>query len=144
MKTNHKPRFSNYQKLLLFVLSCLLFTIVLDFMLLPALSAVLLPELELTTKEFGWVVSAYTFSAGTSAFVASGYADQFDRKRFLMFFYSGFLVGLLLCTQAHSYAALFAARIITGIFGGVVGTILGHTGFRDVSHRISPLNIYTH
>lgn len=120
-KTNSK--FTPYQFLLVGILALVLFTIVLDFMVVSALSAILLPKLEITTKQFGLLVSAYPISAGISAILLSGYADRFDRKKLLLFFYSGFLLGVLFCANAPSYQALIVARIITGIFGGLVGSI---------------------
>lgn len=115
--------FSAYQRMVLLGLGGLLFTVVLDFMLLPALSSTLLDELSLSTSQFGWVASAYAFSAGISALLSSGFADRFDRKKYLLFFYLGFLSGIVLCGLATSYMLLFLGRIITGIFGGVVASI---------------------
>ncbi|MGZ3758214.1 MAG: MFS transporter, partial [Mucilaginibacter sp.] len=79
--------------------------------------------LNLTTRQFGSVVSAYAISACISGFLAAGFADKYDRKKLLLFFYIGFVVGTLFCGLAYSYETLFAARIITGIFGGVIGSI---------------------
>ncbi|HUA79922.1 MAG TPA: MFS transporter, partial [Dyella sp.] len=36
-------------------------------------------------------------------------------------FYSGFMLGTLLCGLAHSYITLLLARMVTGLFAGVVG-----------------------
>ncbi|MEQ8713336.1 MAG: MFS transporter [Cyclobacteriaceae bacterium] len=121
MKEN--TAFTNHQVAIIIGLACLLFTVVLDYMLLPALSSTLLTALDLSTEEFGLIASAYAISAGISAFVASGYADRFGRKPFLLFFYAGFLLGLLLCALAPSFELLLAARTITGAFGGVVASI---------------------
>lgn len=118
-----KNSFSSYQIFIINGLACLLFTIVLDYMLLPALSATLLDELALSTEEFGLIASVYAISAGISALLASGFADKFDRKSFLLFFYSGFLAGLMLSALAPSFEWLLAARIVTGAFGGVVASI---------------------
>src|SRR4029453_5666965 len=52
-----------------------------------------------------------------------GFADRFDRKKYLLFFYTGFLMGTLLCAIAPDYNFLLFARIITGVFGGVIGSI---------------------
>jgi predicted MFS family arabinose efflux permease len=92
-------------------------------MVLSPLGAILMPELKITTTQFGIVVSAYAWSAGISGLLAAGFADRFDRKRMLIFFYAGFLFGTLLCGIADSYEFLLVARIITGIFGGVMGSI---------------------
>jgi predicted MFS family arabinose efflux permease len=117
------PAFTGYQKLMVGVLATLQFTIILDFMILSPLGAILMPSLKISPQQFGLVVSAYAFSAGFSGFVASGFADRFDRKRFLLFFYSGFVVGTFLCGLAPTYPFLLMARVVTGVFGGVVGSI---------------------
>ena len=80
-------------------------------------------SLHMTTKEFGSVVSAYAFSAGISGFLAAGFADKFDRKKLLIFFYTGFVVGTVFCGLANSHEALLTARIVTGVFGGVISSI---------------------
>jgi predicted MFS family arabinose efflux permease len=115
--------FSRYDVFVIAVLAFLQFTIVLDFMVLSPLGAQLMQELKITTAQFGWVVSAYAFSAGTSGLLTAGFADRFDRKKLLLFFYTGFIGGTLLCALAPDYHSLLIARIITGIFGGVIGSI---------------------
>jgi predicted MFS family arabinose efflux permease len=116
-------KFSPYQKFVVAVLAFLQFTVVLDFMILSPLGAILMPTLNITPSQFGLVVSGYAFSAGASGLLAAGFADRFDRKKLLMFFYSGFILGTLFCGLAPSYEFLLAARIVTGLFGGVVGSI---------------------
>lgn len=115
--------FTSYQKLIIVLLALLQFTVVLDFMILSPLGDVLMKSLGLTTVQFGTVVSAYAISAGVSGFLAAGFADKYDRKKLLLFFYVGFVLGTLLCGLANSYSTLFAARVFTGIFGGVIGSI---------------------
>ena len=122
MKNTNK--FSRYQAFVIAVLAFLQFTIVLDFMVLSPLSAILLDELSITTSQFGLVVSAYAFSAGASGLLAAGFADKFDRKKLLLFFYTGFIIGTLLCGIAPNYEFLLMARIVTGLFGGVIGSII--------------------
>src|SRR5262249_22799816 len=94
------PAFTPYQKVIVAILAFLQFTIVLDFMILSPLGALLMRDLHISASRFGLVVSAYAFSAGVSGFLAAGFADRFDRKKLLMFFYAGFLVGTLLCGLA--------------------------------------------
>lgn len=115
--------FSSYEVFVIAILSLLQFTVILDFMVLSPLSAILLEKLHITTKQFGLVVSAYAFSAGAAGLLTAGFADKFDRKKLLMFFYTGFIIGTIFCAIAPTYHLLLAARIITGIFGGVIGSV---------------------
>jgi predicted MFS family arabinose efflux permease len=121
--TNIILPFSNYQKLVIALLALLQFTIVLDFMVLAPLGDYLMKSLSITPKGFGVVVSSYAFSAGASGILAAGFADKFDRKKILLFFYAGFIVGTLCCALATTYGMLLGARIVTGLFGGVIGAI---------------------
>lgn len=116
-------KFSGYQKFVIFILALLQFTVVLDFMILAPLGDILMKTMGLTTKQFGSVVSAYAFSAGISGILAAGFADKFDRKKILLFFYAGFVIGTAFCGLANNYHTLLIARIVTGIFGGVIGSI---------------------
>lgn len=118
-----KPTFTGYEKFIIALLATLQFTVVLDFMVLSPLGYILLDKLSITTSQFGLVVSAYAFSAGASGLLTAGFADKFDRKKLLLFFYVGFLIGTLFCGLAPTYHLLLAARVFTGIFGGVIGSI---------------------
>ena len=120
-----KPNlFSPYQKFVLAVLAFLQFTVVLDFMIISPLGALLMPALQITPSQFGVVVSAYAFAAGLSGLLAAGFADRFDRKRMLLFFYTGFVLGTLFCALSPNFHALLIARTVTGLFGGVIGSIV--------------------
>jgi predicted MFS family arabinose efflux permease len=115
--------FTPYQILMIVVLTFIQFTVILDFMVLSPLGAILMPELKINPAQFGLVVSAYAFSAGISGLLAAGFADKFDRKKLLLFFYTGFLIGTAFCASASTYEELLVARIVTGIFGGVLASI---------------------
>jgi predicted MFS family arabinose efflux permease len=115
--------FTPYQKVVVAILAFLQFTIILDFMIISPLGAMLLRDLHIPTSKFGVVVSVYAFSAAVSGILAAGFADRFDRKKMLMFFYVGFTLGTLLCGVAPNYPFLVMARIVTGLFGGVIGSI---------------------
>jgi len=116
--------FTSYQKLVVALMAFLQFSIILDFMVMSPLGAMLMPALQVTPSQFGLVVSAYAFSAGISAILAAGFADRFDRKNFLLFFYVGFILGTFLCAMAPTYQFLLFGRIVTGIFGGVIGSVV--------------------
>src|ERR1700742_1219923 len=116
--------FSRYQSLLIALLAFVQFTIILDFMIMSPLGAIIMPALNITAGQFGVAVSAYAFSAGISGILAAGFADRFDRKRLLLFFYVGFTLGTALCALAPTFHVLLLGRIVTGLFGGVMGSII--------------------
>jgi predicted MFS family arabinose efflux permease len=116
--------FSPYQSLIVALLALVQFTIIIDFMIMSPLGAIIMPALNITTAQFGVAVSAYAFSAGISGILAAGFADRFDRKRLLLFFYVGFTLGTALCAVAPNYHLLLLGRIVTGLFGGVMGSIV--------------------
>src|SRR5579871_6792325 len=120
---NAVPPFSRYQKFAIFVLALTQFTVILDFMVMSPLGDMLMKSLDIKPHHFGLAVSAYAFSAGISGLLTAGFADKFDRKKLLMFFYTGFTAGTLFCGLAPTYELLLAARIVTGVFGGVIGSI---------------------
>ncbi|QIO30767.1 MFS transporter [Bradyrhizobium sp. 1(2017)] len=122
---DQRPRgFSRYQVLLIGLLAFTQFTIILDFIIMSPLGAILMPALNITAGQFGVAVSAYAFSAGLSGILAAGFADRFDRKRLLLFFYVGFTLGTMLCAVAPNYHVLLIGRIVTGLFGGVIGSVV--------------------
>ncbi|HMF71549.1 MAG TPA: MFS transporter [Flavitalea sp.] len=125
MKQQKQPitPFTAYQKFAVFILAITQFTVILDFMVMSPLGDILMKSLDMKPSHFGMAVSAYAFSAGISGILTAGFADRFDRKKLLLFFYIGFVAGTVLCGVAKSYPLLVGARIITGLFGGVIGSI---------------------
>jgi predicted MFS family arabinose efflux permease len=116
--------FTRYQSLLVALLALVQFTVILDFTIMSPLGAIIMPALDITTGQFGVAVSAYAFSAGISGILSAGFADRFDRKRLLLFFYVGFTLGTALCALAPNYPMLLLGRIVTGLFGGVMGSVV--------------------
>jgi predicted MFS family arabinose efflux permease len=117
------PTFTFNQKIIIAILALLQFTVILDFMVISPLGDILMKTLDMTTSNFGFAVSAYAFSAGISGLLAAGFADKFDRKKLLIFFYTGFIIGTVFCALSSSYMMLLMARIVTGLFGGVIGSV---------------------
>lgn len=114
---------TRYQWLAVAILALTQFTVVLDFMVMSPLGDLLMKDFKVKPDQFGIVVSSYALAAGLSGFLTAGFADRFDRKRLLVFFYSGFILGTLFCGLAESYNQLVLARILTGLFGGVMSSI---------------------
>jgi predicted MFS family arabinose efflux permease len=117
--------FSPYQAFIIAILVFMQFTVILDFMVLSPLGVILMPKMNMSSSQFGVVVSAYAFSSCIASIAAAGIADRFDRKRFLLVVYTGFLLGTMFCALATDYHTLMGARIFTGIFGGLVTACSG-------------------
>ena len=115
--------FSRYQSFLIALLAFTQFTLILDFIIMSPLGAILMPSLNITAGQFGVAVSAYAFAAGISGILAAGFADRFDRKRLLLFFYVGFTLGTVLCALAQNFHVLLLGRIVTGLFFGVIVSV---------------------
>lgn len=109
------------EKMLLFLLAAINFTHILDFMIIMPLGNYLMPYFHITTQQFSMIVSAYSYAAFTSGIIAAFVIDNFDRKKSLLFGYSGFIIGTFLCGLAPNYQFLIAARILAGLFGGLIG-----------------------
>lgn len=114
---------TRYQWLVVAILALTQFTVVLDFMVMSPLGDLLMKDFKVKPDQFGIVVSSYALAAGLSGFLTAGFADRFDRKKMLVFFYSGFIFGTLFCGMATNYQELVLARILTGVFGGVMSSI---------------------
>lgn len=129
--------FTSYQKFVVFILAMTQFSVILDFMVMSPLGDMLMKTMSLSPSQFGAAVSAYAISAGTSGLLTAGFADRFDRKKLLLFFYSGFILGTALCSMATTYPLLIGARIFTGVFGGVIGStsMAIITDLFDIHHR---------
>ncbi|HMW72564.1 MAG TPA: MFS transporter, partial [Cellvibrionaceae bacterium] len=85
--------FTGYQKAVILVLALLQFLVILDFMIIAPIGDLLMKTLNISTEQFGLVVSCYAFSAALSGIAFAGFADKFDRKKLLMTFVAGFIAA---------------------------------------------------
>ncbi|HSF45198.1 MAG TPA: MFS transporter [Chitinophagaceae bacterium] len=109
------------KKVILLLLAALNFTHILDFMIMMPLGNYLMPYFNISPKQFSYLVAAYTLSAALSGFLAAFFVDRYDRKKVLLIGYGGFLLGTFFCGIAPGYVLLLIARIIAGLFGGLIG-----------------------
>jgi predicted MFS family arabinose efflux permease len=119
-----QTRLSGREWVLLFVLSAVQFTHIVDFMIIMPLGPRFAKndpatDIHMGPAGFGLVVSAYTISAALASLLAARFLDRFDRRTSLVALFAGFTVGTVLCGLATDYAFLLAARAIAGAFGGV-------------------------
>ncbi|MES2672883.1 MAG: MFS transporter [Pseudomonadota bacterium] len=111
------------ERIMLYTLMALQFTMILDFMIMMPLSSQLMAVFAIQPGQFGLLVSSYSIAAGVSSLLASSLGDSFDRRHALLVSYAGLLIATLACAYANTYELLSAARIIAGFFGGVLSAI---------------------
>src|SRR5687767_3126976 len=112
---------SKNERIILFLLAGLNFTHILDFMIMMPLSNYLISDLGISPFQFSLLVAVYSISAFFSGLVIATFIDRFDRKKPLVIAYIGFMLGTIACGFAPNFGLLLAARIIAGLFGGIIG-----------------------
>lgn len=108
------------EKFYVIILAAIQVVHILDFVIMMPLGPQFMRVFSITPIEFSTLVSAYTFSAGIVGFMGALYADHFDRKKFLLFNFTGFILGTFMCAISPNFITLLAARIIAGAFGGIL------------------------
>ena len=116
-------RASRRELWLLLTLAGVQFTHILDFMIMMPLGPQFTQLFAISDAQFGLLVSAYTLAAGASGLLASTYIDRFGRKKLLLVLYVLFALATLACGLAPTYGALMVARIMAGMFGGVLSAL---------------------
>ena len=109
------------ERILLLLLASVNFTHILDFMIMMPLGNFLMPHFDISAQYFSMIVAAYPVTAFVSGLIAAFYVDKYDLKKVLLFGYSGFIVGTITCGIAPTEFLLMAARVLTGLFGGLIG-----------------------
>jgi predicted MFS family arabinose efflux permease len=109
------------ERLILFTLAGINFTHILDFIIMMPLGNYLMPALHITPFQFSTLVASYSISAFISGLGIAIIIDRHDRKKSLLIAYAGFLFGTLACGVAPNYIFLLIARILAGLFGGIIG-----------------------
>jgi len=111
------------KKWIVVVLALVMFTHIMDFMVLMPLGPRLMVLFQINPQQFSFLVSIYSFTAGIFGFLGSLIFDRLDRKHALLGAYIGFLTGTFTCALTPSFAFLLFARALSGAFGGLLSGI---------------------
>lgn len=95
-----------------------------DFMIMMPLGPQFKRIFNIGPEMWSAVISSYTFAAAISGVAAIFLLDFFDRRKALIFLYSGFIISTFLVGFANSIEMLLAARALTGLFGGIIGALV--------------------
>jgi predicted MFS family arabinose efflux permease len=109
---------------LMIVLAGINFTHIMDFMIMMPLGPQFKRIFGIGPEMWSAVISSYTFAAAVSGIAAIFFLDFFDRRKALIFLYSGFILSTFLVGFASSIEMLLAARSLTGLFGGIIGALV--------------------
>lgn len=112
------------ERIVLFTLTAVQFTHILDYMIMMPLGSHLMRVFHIGPTEFSHLVAAYGLAAATSGFAAGFVLDRFDRKHALLALYTGFSVSTVACALAPTHHALLFARLAAGAFGGVASSVV--------------------
>jgi predicted MFS family arabinose efflux permease len=107
------------ERSLLLLLAAVQFTHIMDFMIMMPLGPQLMREMQIGPGHFSAFVAAYTISSGIVGLLAAPFIDRFDRRKFLLFAYAGFIFGTLACALSQNATTLLLARAVSGGFGGL-------------------------
>lgn len=106
------------------MLAAINFTHIVDVMILMPLGDLFISIYNISPIQFSILVASYAIGAFISSLIGMFYLDVFDRKKALMFIYTGFIVGTIACGFTNSYESLLVIRFITGLFGGMIGALV--------------------
>jgi MFS transporter, DHA1 family, inner membrane transport protein len=112
------------QNILIALMAAVQFTHIVDFVIIMPLGPQLMRTLNINPNQFGLVVSSYTFSAAISGVIGAFFLDKYNRKSALLFLYIGFIIGTFFCALSNQFELLVFARIFTGAFGGLLGSMV--------------------
>ena len=112
------------QNILIALMAAVQFTHIVDFVIMMPLGPQLMRTLDINPTQFGLVVSSYTFSAAISGVIGAFFLDKYNRKSALQFLYIGFIIGTFFCALSNQFELLVFARIFTGAFGGLLGSMV--------------------
>lgn len=108
------------EKLYVFLLAAIQFSHIVDFVVMMPLGPVLMKEFNISPAQFGGLVSSYNYAGALAGILFGTIADRFGRKSLLGWVMLGFIVGTVLCGLSTDFNLLLAARIFTGMFGGIL------------------------
>lgn len=112
-----------HKRWIIAVLTLVLFTHTMDFMVLMPLGPRLMDLFQISPQQFSGLVSIYSLMAAVFGFFGALVFDRLDRKHALIGSYIGFLLGTFACAWAPTYSVLLVARGLAGAFGGLLAGI---------------------
>lgn len=93
-------------------------------MIILPLGPDLMRAFSITPAQFGRMIAAYSLAAAVAGFFAGFVLDRLPRRETLLVLYAGVGVFTLACAVAPTFPYLVTARALTGLCGGVAGSVV--------------------
>lgn len=116
--------FSQKQRTVLFLMFCIHFLMIVDFMIIMPMAPHIMNLFSVDTKQFSILVTTFTLAAGLIGIFCSFFLDRFDRRKTLLLVTVGFMLGNTACALSNEFWQLVVARGFTGAFVGVIGSLI--------------------
>ena len=115
--------------IIVFTLWLLVFSASSQIMIIAPILPIIGDELGIRESLLGTLISAYSAMVGIFAVISGPISDRIGRRRILLLGSGIMTVGLLLHGFVQGYPSFLAARIFTGIAGGVLsGSAVSYVG----------------
>ena len=119
-----KSVFSLRDWVILFSLASVQFVNILDFIIVMPLGPRFFDELGLSAEQFGYVVASYGYASSIAGIVAAGWINRIERRKTLLVVLFLFLISSLACYFSVRFTSLILARCMTGVCGGLIGSMV--------------------
>ncbi|MCO4794238.1 MAG: MFS transporter, partial [Bacteriovoracaceae bacterium] len=106
------------------LLAAIQFAHIVDFVVMMPLGPVLMKQFSISPAQFGGLVSSYNYAGAAAGILFGLIADRFARRTLLGWIMAGFILGTFLCGLAPTFPLLLTARIFTGVFGGILNSVV--------------------
>jgi predicted MFS family arabinose efflux permease len=95
-----------------------------DFLMVMPLGPDFAGDLKIEYSDLGWIGGSYTAASALAGILCSFFIDMFDRKTALLTAFSGLILSTILGGFAWNFHSLLASRILAGLFGGPVTSLV--------------------
>lgn len=121
---------------LILILGLIIFMVIVDFMMVMPLGPDFAIALGISTHNIGLIAGSYTLAAAVTGLLASFVIDRFDRRKAILFCFTGLIIATAVAALSWDINSMVAARLLAGMFGGPLHA-LGNAMITDVvpAHR---------
>ncbi|MCO4793883.1 MAG: MFS transporter, partial [Bacteriovoracaceae bacterium] len=112
------------ERVYVLLLAAIQFAHIVDFVVMMPLGPVLMKQFSISPAQFGGLVSSYNYAGAAAGILFGLIADRFARRTLLGWIMAGFIIGTFLCGLAPTFPLLLTARIFTGVFGGILNSVV--------------------